>query len=530
MDQAAFAVPGDAGKKRAFRIGVKGLMIAVACCALITWAGLSIRDHWEGYRPLRAIRAGNTSDRLKAAQDLANERGIDDEAAMTALIHALDDEDARVRAAAAESLGVLVYQLLRVRPPSRPAASELIRKWIDVATRGLVLSLSDRDPRVRIAAATALGTMAQNPNPAPPTDEQVAALRDQSIAVRRRAARQVKGFPDETPPPELVEALRDESAEVRAAAARALARFGPDLDRETPTLLAMLGHDETNVRKACDEALEAAWPNPALVSTLIESLASRDRTVRFHAAQLLGRIGPEASDAIPALIAALKEPSGSTYADPARGAARALGLMGPRPEAIAALVEMIAPEKVDRVLEAMHEAVKPGPPKAGRVTWVDESYRLLSAIQGLGDIGPPAVAATPAVIAAYDKVLRARLLIAEEIPAALGRIAPNSAAAPDAVTVLLRALDSNDSSYYLGAIEALGHFGADASAAIPKLRAIRDEFDRSIPRAAAKSGAVFVRPGTSVYISKEIRDAAAKSLAALEARSAPDAGARIPAR
>jgi hypothetical protein len=71
------------------------------------------------------------------------------------------------------------------------------------------------------------------------------------------------------------------------------------------------------------------------------------------------------------------------------------------------------------------------------------------------------------------------------IPAAFGRIAPHSAAAPDAVAALIRGLDSK--YFRLGAAAALGHFGTDASAAIPKLPVLQKDFDRAIHDAATKS-------------------------------------------
>ena len=89
----------------------------------------------------------------------------------------------------------------------------------------------------------------------------------------------------------------------------------------------------------------------------------RDREVRYLTAELLGRIGPEARGAIPALITVLREPfdleerdrsdvvvsiPGPSIEYPAWSAARALGQMGPSREAIAALVEVICPEQVER--------------------------------------------------------------------------------------------------------------------------------------------------------------------------------------
>ena len=112
---------------------------------------------------------------------------------MAGLIPALGDEDAVVRATAAESLGWVVYHL-RNHPATVPVASDLLKRRIGVTTRALVPLLSDRDPVVRAAAAIGLGTMARRPpgsGLAPP--EQFAALNDNSNAVRRRNAKLMYG-------------------------------------------------------------------------------------------------------------------------------------------------------------------------------------------------------------------------------------------------------------------------------------------------------------------------------------------------
>ena len=321
---------------------------------------MSVRDHLAGYQPLRAIRSRNVIERRTAAQFLSGPgREIDSEEAMAALIPALGDEDAAVRATAAESLGWVVYHL-RNRPATVAVASDLLKTRIGVATRALVPLLSNREPKVRAAAAIGLGTMARLPPRSgliPP--EQVAALKDKSNAVRRRTAKLIYGAPDVPLPPELADALRNKSAEVRTAAARALARYGPDLGPEIPALFAMMEHDETEVRKSCGEVLQQCWPTPALVPTLVELLKNRDSEIRANAVVLLGRIGPEASQMIPALVAILNErvdldqrdgaDAKSSPSSAAGLAARALGQMGPRPEVIAALLDVISPEKLKHI-------------------------------------------------------------------------------------------------------------------------------------------------------------------------------------
>jgi HEAT repeat protein len=522
MEQTAVAGSGDASNKGRSHMGMKGLMGAVALCSLIVWAGVSIRDHLAGYQPLRAIRAGNAIERRTAAQVLSYPGEIDWEEATAVLIRTLGDKDVGVRAAAAESLGSVVYHL-RDHPATVPVASDLLKSRIGVATRGLVALLSDRDPGVRAAAATGLERMARRPpSPGPPTPEQLAALKDKSNAVRRRTAKLIYGSPDVTLPLELVSALEDESAAVRGAADRALARYGPDLDPAIPALFAMMERDETDVQNACAEALPQSWPTPALVPILVEFLKSRDHMVRANAVLLLGRIGPEASRTIPALIAILNERFDLEQRDgsgaktspgfPAGRAARALGQIGPSPEAIAALVDVISPESLERVRayerrRAEHDQQAQAVAAQGKIApgigpdpvLSGEFFRIAVAVQALGEIGPPAAASVPALISAYNNGWS---LSQGAIPVALGRIAPNSPAAPDAVAALIRGLDARNHIHCLEAIEALGHFGTHAAAAVPKLQALQADRDTSI------------------------RDAAAKSLAALEAQSQPDAGGR----
>ena len=69
---------------------------------------------------MRVIRSGDVFERQKAAQVLSvSGPGIGAQAAMTALIAALGDEDAGVRARAAESLGLFVASLTRKRWTTR---------------------------------------------------------------------------------------------------------------------------------------------------------------------------------------------------------------------------------------------------------------------------------------------------------------------------------------------------------------------------------------------------------------------------
>ena len=182
--------------------------------------------------------------------------------------------------------------------------------------------------------------------------------------------------------------------------------------------------------------------------------------------------------------------------------------MGPNREAIAALVALISSEKVERSIAysqrlgkdverhtASRKAGQPGPPISFDRALSAESTRIAVAVQRLGAIGLPAAAAVPALISAYKRSLETGWSPSDmAIATALGRIAPNSPAAPEVVTLLIRGIGAKDQSNRLRAVEALAQFGADTAPAVPRLRALGEDSDTLIRDAAAKSLAALQGP------------------------------------
>jgi HEAT repeat protein len=66
-------------------------------------------------------------------------------------------------------------------------------------------------------------------------------------------------------------------------------------------------------------------------------------------------------------------------------------------------------------------------------------------------------------------------------------IAPNTASASDATSILVNALDSSDKWVRLGCAKALGRFGADASMVVPKLRRLGQDPTEYVRDAATAS-------------------------------------------
>ena len=138
--------------------------------------------------------------------------------------------------------------------------------------------------------------------------------------------------------PALIKALQDARENVRASAAYTLGEMGPLAAEAVDGLIASLTDTSEEVRRHATSALGMIKvPVSKTVPALVEVLEDREDTdLAFFAAQALTRIGPDATEAIPALQAALM--SESAYV---RGfASEALSRIGTA-EALQALVPFL---------------------------------------------------------------------------------------------------------------------------------------------------------------------------------------------
>jgi HEAT repeat protein len=319
----------------------------------------------------------------------------------------------------------------------------------------LLSAMEDKDIDVRAASTQALAGVAAE-----------ILRRPAGTPAERKSAEQKAAVVIQT----LTAALSDPEPAIRASAVWGFGLLGQTRKLDLPPeLIAALSDQSSAVRQATAKALKTIQLTGEVVPALIKALGSRDRDIRFHAAELLRRVGPAAESAVQALLATLKEPFDLAESkrsrsiawswDPACAAAKALGRISPSREVIAGLAEMLS---------------------------ADVAERISSAAEGLGDIGPPAVAAVPPLIAAYDNALNSQhhQIGQSAIAVALGRIAPGSASAPDAVAILMRALDSKGWPVRLCAVQALGHFGRDAAPAVRKLGDLNKDSESSVRVAA----------------------------------------------
>jgi hypothetical protein len=202
----------------------------------------------------------------------------------------------------------------------------------------LVDMLEDHDATVRTVATSALQEM--GPTGRPAAGALVLATMDEDEDVSweaQRALEEITGqqpeeysrFPfaewamwwNEEEFPRLLDSLEAEVGSARALAAFALGAGRKMSVDAVPALIEALSDEDEEVRQAVAQALEDItggdfgvdqgaweqwWPEGA-VADLTESLRSPDPEVRSEAISMLGCIGPEALEGVPALIDAMAD-------------------------------------------------------------------------------------------------------------------------------------------------------------------------------------------------------------------------------
>lgn len=264
---------------------------------------------------VQGLRSGTAADRLQAARDLGRLGWLARES-LPHLTQTLNDGDPKVREAAAHAIGLM-------GPDALPMLTEM---------------LTHPDKYVRRHAAWALGKLGPLAGPALPA---------------------------------LCEALKDPDPRTASGIAQALGNMGADGADAVPSLAeAMRG---TNIVLCRLAAKALSQIGPPAVSTLIAHLQHSDPFVRGESALAIGWMGPVAKSAVPYLAQVVRGP-------------RAVSILTPPPSLCPARGNALR----GTIQSDTQTPPQTPPPETGSP---DESCRVYAA-QALGRIGP---AATPAL-------------------------------------------------------------------------------------------------------------------------------------
>ncbi|MBI5366392.1 MAG: HEAT repeat domain-containing protein [Planctomycetes bacterium] len=368
-------------------------------------------------------------------------------------------------------LGALLVQAFKDRDPRiRRGATHLIvceRFWDPAAPAGLRALLAD--PVVQVRSMAVLGLSALKVR-SPETISAIASLLDDAEScVRFHAARALEELaPVGTEATRsLLRALKDPSTLVRRAAARALGVSPPAHSPAGPVLAAVLADEaeRRGVRAAAAEAL--AGYGEVGVPALEAALRGPSDGLRRAAVASLGRIGPPARAALPAL----REAVSARVTACSTAALEAIGLIGPEQCDLAAIA---------RALQASEERL------------------CRAALVAAGGVGADALPLVPHMIAALqskDEVNE----VASAAARALSRVGPGAQPA------LIAALRGTDHTSIRARIPCLLLRGetCDAEAVAAVIEALGDRSARV--RAAAAGALGRPTPQAGEWLSALIR-------------------------
>ena len=466
-------------KGRRLQTGMRTLVVLVASCGVMFWAA---RHVWESQHPAyvtaRGLQSHSRSERVNAAR-LMEQVGMGDAAvAIPPLIAALRDAEPEVRVAACVALGPLIADAVKAG-----TSADAVRTAVTAMT-GL---LEDPKPQIRIAVAEALSGITSLKGSAGAMDlERVfvtvsGRLGDQDADVRiavLHALDSTAGKVTHPPPAALRANLADESAAVRAAALRALVSFQRDLDRWIPAMFEVLEHEEgAGARARLSYVLDQIKPpafSAAALPALVKGLDSHHRDIAIRASWLIAELGRDAGPAIPSLLTCMSHPI-----DTAMFGSGHPSHWDPGWVAAEVLVKISSDTPLaGEVIEALSEVIRTGHP-----------YRREAAANALSRFGQAAVGAVPALISVIreNAATKAEFGDGSWATMALGRIAPDTPLADEAVSCLIEALQARSEYTRECAIEALLRFGPKAANSVPRLRALVNDERPAVGAAAARA-------------------------------------------
>ncbi len=305
------------------------------------------------------------------------------------ILQATKDASPQVRAVALQSLGVLKLSesqtsemldrgLNDESPEVRSNTLSVLRelpKFLRTRADRFVEMISDTNVDVRNNAAILLGKVDKKQVTDSIIKACVKALGDSDYSVRVSATESVKalGIQDLPVLDSLGGNLVDDK-NLLPVTLDALSGFGDKAAAMIPTISRLTSHESVRVRVAALNALSAIEKEPQqIIGRLMEALDDQDWEVRQSAGVALGKIGPDAKNAVPKLFSMLRSELDKGYAD------SSLKEINTAPiEAIPMLIEKIESDDRREAFYAVSLLGKIGPPAAESLPKLEAKLSKLS--------------------------------------------------------------------------------------------------------------------------------------------------------
>jgi HEAT repeat protein len=365
----------------------------------------------------------------------------------------------------------LARLLSEIRPP----------RFTREALPGLLTALDSRDPEVSCVAAASIAAFDKAAGPMVP---EVAKTLDRFVEDASKGSGALK-----PPAPDLLVAL--------AECLEKVAPHASSQDKAVAALAKLLRPEfESKCRIAAADALGRFRPSPALFTALTERINDQDPAVRVAAMWAIDHADFGMDYQAPKTLAAALE---DKLAQVRGAAAAALGHSGVGLDPfVPALLDHAQRDNDPEVRSICVTVLELGtrPPKVTPAIIPDLIKALAVPDAPLREalctmlfrFGREAASAVPALATVLNDLNTAnapryRWIAAE----ALGKIAPNTPHANQAVAALIESLTYQDQRSRTASIRALANFGPAAAAAIPHLEKIRDGKEGEIKQAATET-------------------------------------------
>ncbi|HAA55329.1 MAG TPA: hypothetical protein DCE42_11270 [Myxococcales bacterium] len=433
----------------------------------------------------RQLRSSKASVRVQAIKEMG-QYGEKARPAIPMLHRAMiQDRSSQVRQAALRALqdiGPVAIPKWLVALASRdPEVKKIARSGLSRMSSGdaaqLAVSLNSPLSVVRQATLSKLKELGPGAKPALPV--LIKHLKDQEVEVREAAARAIgqmgpAGIKAMDP---LVECLIANKAwwRVRVAVAWALGELGPKAASTAPQIANLMQDKDSDVGKAAMKALIKL--GPAVIKPLSETVMDNSWQVKLQVAKLLGMMGAKGAPGTKILINII----GESDTEVRKHAVISLGKIGPgAAAAVPALTKLLHTQKEERVIwkNTVLSLVRIGP--AGHTALLQAMQhkelwwlppKVGEMLGELGDkLGKPGMPLLSKTLQSEKWEVR---LTTTMIVRKLG-----PSAAP-LVKTLIQALQDKDDRVKNGVAKALGSIGSQAKSALPALKKVLE--DKSTP-------------------------------------------------